>query len=129
MEIPNDAEAPQYETTFILKKGDVQKEFTLNDYPDSSWTFVDSKTKLVKEGYVPPIKDFSISTKRGKDITDSILNNKGYTFLLIAPWLEKADDTNFGEIDRLYEYALDKSTLGLNLQVQNILSVIQMEPH
>ena len=108
MEIPRDAEAPQYETTFILKKGDVQKEFTLNDYPDSSWTFVDSKTKLVKEGYVPPIKDFSISTKRGKDITDSILNNKGYTFLLIAPWLEKADDTNFGEIDRLYEYALDK---------------------
>ena len=108
MEIPSDAEAPQYETTFILKKGDVQKEFTLNDYPDSSWTFVDSKTKLVKEGYVPPIKDFSISTMRGKDITNSILNDKGYTFLLIAPWLEKADDTNFGEIDRLYEYALDK---------------------
>ena len=45
MEIPSDAEAPQYETTFILKKGDVQKEFTLNDYPDSSWTFVDSKDK------------------------------------------------------------------------------------
>ena len=34
-----------------------------------------------------------------------MLRHKGYTFLLIAPYLERADDSNFGDIDQLYEYA------------------------
>ena len=49
---------------------------------------------------------FSITDgKTGEDLTDSILTKDGYTFLLIAPVLERADDSNFGEIDAIYEYA------------------------
>ncbi len=105
MAIPDDAEAPVYETTFLLQKNGETREFSLEDYPDSSWTFVDSKTKLVKEGYVPPIHDFAIQTTDGEDITDDILSSEGYTFLLIAPFLDRADDSNFGQIDQIYEYA------------------------
>ena len=106
MEIPKDAEQPLFETTFIMEKGGQRKEFTLNDYPDSTWKFIDSKTVQVKEGYIPPIHDFSIADRKtGKDLTDSVLRHKGYTFLLIAPYLERADDSNFGDIDQLYEYA------------------------
>ena len=106
MEIPKDAEQPLFETTFIMEKGGLRKEFTLNDYPDSTWKFIDSKTVQVKEGYIPPIHDFSIADRKtGKDLTDSVLRHKGYTFLLIAPYLERADDSNFGDIDQLYEYA------------------------
>ena len=106
MEIPKDAEQPQFETTFIMEKGGLRKEFTLNDYPDSTWKFIDSKTVQVKEGYIPPIHDFSVADRKtGKDLTDSVLRHKGYTFLLIAPYLERADDSNFGDIDQLYEYA------------------------
>ena len=106
MEIPKDAEQPLFETTFIMEKGGQRKEFTLNDYPDSTWKFIDSKTVQVKEGYIPPIHDFSIADREtGKDLTDSVLRHKGYTFLLIAPYLERADDSNFGDIDQLYEYA------------------------
>ena len=106
MEIPKDAEQPLFETTFIMEKGGQRKEFTLNDYPDSTWKFIDSKTVQVKEGYIPPIHDFSIADREtGKDLTDSVLRHKGYTFLLIAPYLERADDCNFGDIDQLYEYA------------------------
>ena len=106
MEIPKDAEQPQFETTFIMEKGGQRKEFTLNDYPDSTWKFIDSKTVQVKKGYIPPIHDFSIADRKtGKDLTDSVLRHKGYTFLLIAPYLERADDSNFGDIDQLYEYA------------------------
>ena len=43
----------------------------------------------------------------GDDLTEKILSDKGYTLLLISPHLEKADDSNFGEIDRLYERALE----------------------
>lgn len=107
MEIPEGAELPEFDTTFILEKDGVQKEFTLDNYPDSTWTFVDSKTVTIKEGYVPPIHDFSIVTQDGDDITEDVLNDRNYTFLLIAPYLENADDQNFGTIDMIYEYADD----------------------
>ena len=108
MEIPAGAQQPQFETTFILQKNGIKKEFTLDNYPDSSWQFVDSKTVQTKEGYVPPIHDFSIQKPNGDDITDSVLTAKGYVFLLVSPHLEQADDTNFGDIDQLYEYCQEQ---------------------
>lgn len=119
MEIPEDAPQPKFETTFLLEKDGQQREFTLENYPDSTWTFVDSKTVQIEKGYVPPIHDFSIELRKrpdsddaaqdddnvDSDITDLVLSNPGYTFLLISPHLEKADDANFGDIDQLFEYA------------------------
>jgi len=107
MEIPEGAEQPQFETTFILEKNGERREFTLDNYPDSTWTFIDSRTVQTAKGYEPPIHDFSIQTADGEDITDQVLSDTTYTFLLISPHLEYADDSNFGEIDRLYEYARD----------------------
>ena len=106
MEIPKGAKLPQFKTTFIMEKNGQRKEFTLDNYPDASWKFIDSKTVQTSEGYIPPIHDFSITdNKTGLDLTNNVLSHKGYTFLLIAPHLETADDSNFGDIDRLYEYA------------------------
>ncbi len=107
MSIPDDAEMPQFETTFIMQKNGRTKEFTLENYPDSTWTFIDSRTKQTRAGFVPPVRDFVIQTDDGIDITDDILSASGYTFILIAPYLEKADDANFGPIDQIYEYAQD----------------------
>ena len=108
MEIPEGAKQPQFETTFILEKNGEQKEFTIDNYPDSTWKFIDSKTIQTEEGYVPPIHDFSIEdTKNGEDITQEVLHDKGYSFLLISPNLAMADDSNFGTIDQIYEYAED----------------------
>lgn len=109
MEIPEGAEQPVFDTTFIMEKDGERREFTLDNYPDSTWTFVDSKTVTVKEGYVPPIHDFSITTVDGEDITDMVLGREGYTFLLISPDLDKADDQNFGDIDQIYEFCQDNS--------------------
>ena len=109
MLIPDDAEQPVFETTFIMQKDGVTKEFSVDNYPDSTWTFVDSKSKVIKEGYVPPIHDFSIITADGDDITDDVISHKGLTFLLIAPFLNHADDSNFGDIDALYEYAQENN--------------------
>lgn len=106
MQIPDGARQPQFETTFILEKNGVRKEFTLDNYPDSTWQFVDSKTVQTSMGYVPPIHDFSIEDKKtGDDLTEQILHDRGYTFMLVAPNLEKADDSNFGDIDKIYEFA------------------------
>ena len=106
MEIPEGAEQPEFETTFILKKNGQTREFTLDNYPDSTWEFVDSKTIQTRQGYEPPIHDFSLTlAETGDDITDDVLSRKGYTFLLISPSLAYADDSNFGDIDQIYEYA------------------------
>ena len=105
MEIPAGAEKPEFETTFILEKDGEQKEFTIDDYPDSTWTFVDSKTVQTKQGYVPPIHDFSIAMTDGEDITEQVLNDEGYTFLLVSPHLENADDSRLDLINELFEYA------------------------
>lgn len=109
MEIPEGAEQPVFDTTFIMEKDGERRGFTLDNYPDSTWTFVDSKTVTVKEGYVPPIHDFSITAADGEDITDMVLGREGYTFLLISPDLDKADDQNFGDIDQIYEFCQDNS--------------------
>ncbi len=108
MEMPKGAEQPQFETTFIMEKNGERKTFGVDNYPDSTWQFIDSKTVKVKDGYVPPIHDFSIELADGDDITDQVLGHKGYTFLLISPHLESADDSNFGSIDQIYEYAQDQ---------------------
>ena len=108
MEIPEGAKQPQFETTFIMEKDGQRKEFTIDNYPDSTWKFIDSKTVQTEEGYVPPIHDFSIEDRKtGEDKTLEVLGAKGYTFLLISPTLAKADDSNFGVIDQIYEYAQD----------------------
>ncbi len=108
MEIPDGAEQPEFATTFIMRKGGVTKEFTLENYPDSTWEFVDSKTVQTKKGYEPPIHDFSITlATTGEDITQEVVNDPGYTFLLLSPHLENADDSNFGDIDQIYEYAAE----------------------
>lgn len=112
MEIPEGAEQPEFETTFILEKDGKRKEFTLDEYPDSTWTFIDSRTIQTKKGFVPEIHDFSITTTDengdgGEDLTEEIVGDKGYTLLLISPHLEQADDIRFDELNRLYDYSTE----------------------
>ena len=108
MELPDSAVQPQFETKFILEKDGERRTFTLEDYPDSTWTFIDSETVQISEGDIPPIHDFSITRiEDGEDITDMVIDEPGYTFLLISPTLEDASDGDFGEIDQIYEYCED----------------------
>lgn len=109
MEIPEGAEQPKFDTKLIYEKDGEQKVFTMETLPDSTWTFVDSKSEQISEGYVPPIHDFSIlyNDEEGneEDITEDILSDPNYTFLLIAPHLETADESQFGKINMIADYA------------------------
>ena len=93
MVIPDNVSSDEYMTTFIYEKNGLKKEFTVENYPadDTTWKFVDQKSSLIKRGYEPPIHDFSISTSNDEDITQEVLNNPGYTFLMISKKLEEAD--------------------------------------
>jgi uncharacterized membrane protein YphA (DoxX/SURF4 family) len=107
-EMPEDAPAAVYDNTFIYEKDGVKKEFKIDELTDevlSGWTYVDTKSKLVSEGYTPPTKDFTISNGVGEYITDSILNLPGYMILLTSYEIEKASLKNKGKINNIYNNA------------------------
>lgn len=108
MEIPEGSKPSVFESRFVLEKDGKRQEFTLENYPDSTWTFVEARTVLKEKGYEPPIHDFSMmSLDTGEDITDNVLSDKGYTFLLVAHRIEEADDSDIDLINEIYDYSVE----------------------
>ncbi len=83
MQMPEGAVPDRYETIFIYEKEGNEEQFSFANLPDSTWTFVDQQSTLVKKGYTPPIHDFSIVTLEGDDLTYDILDDTAKTYLCI----------------------------------------------
>lgn len=105
MTIPEDAPRDEYETLFVLEKEGEQRTFTFDNYPDSTWTFVSRENRLVSKGYVPPISDFYLTNLAGEDLTWEVLEQPGYTFLVVVPNLKRTDEGMLDVINDLYDYA------------------------
>lgn len=74
MEIPEGAPKSVVEMIFIYKVNGVDKEFTEKDLaniPEGA-TFVDRKDKVITEGYIPPIHDFTM-VKDDSDYKEELL--------------------------------------------------------
>lgn len=105
MEIPEDAKPPVYETVFTLRKGNEVKKFTLENYPDSTWQFVDSDTKLIEKGYEPEINNFALfDSETEEEVTTTVLNDKNFSFWLVMPYIEKADNGVIDAVEDIYDY-------------------------
>ena len=80
----------------------------MENYPwqDTTWKYVDTKTKLIKEatGEIA-IKDFSITDYDGNDHTANILQAEGYVFLWFIRNTEKARLDNIEVFRQLAEQA------------------------
>ena len=109
MSIPIGAPVDEYDYSFIYEKDCVKKEFSLDDLPteDTTWVYVDSKTKLLKKGYTPLISSFQLFNKKGEDVSESLLADTTDVYLLIMPDAAKADESNIDRISDLYDYATD----------------------
>lgn len=108
MSIPEGAKPSVYESVFVLEKNGEKKEFKLENYPDSTWTFVEARTLLKEKGYEPSIHDFSMmDMESGEDITEKVLTDPGYTFLLVGHRIEEADDSNIDLINEIYDYSVE----------------------
>ena len=109
MTVPPGEKPTEYETVFVLEKDGQRKEFTLENYPDSTWTFVKADTRIRQKGYEPPIQEFSmVDMETGEDIADAVLSDPGYSFLLVAYQLDVADDSNIDLINEIYDYSVDR---------------------
>ena len=133
MTIPEGAPLDEYETILVYEKNGVQQEFTDQNFPwqDTLWKWVETRQKLIRKGYEPPIHDFSITCSDGSDITPEVLADTGYTFVLIAPYLEH---TSAKGMQRLNDLALRCNELGFrsiclsssaNSQVSEFINAFQ----
>ena len=108
MEMPEGAKPSVFESHFILEKDGERREFTLEDYPDSTWTFIEARSVLVEKGYEPPIQNFALmEVETGGDITQEVLADTNYVFLLVVNRVETADDGNIDLINEVYDYSVE----------------------
>lgn len=104
---------PVIETGFIYEnlKTKEKKHFTLKDYPwqdTLTWKWFATDNVVIKDAVNPPkISDFTVSDLDGNAITDSVLNNKNYSFWLVMYDLKKAEDdeTLMAQIKDFYKLA------------------------
>ena len=86
MSIPEGAKPSVYESVFILEKNGEKKEFTLDNYPDSTWTFVDTRTILKEKGL--DYKNYSFLSLSGVDKNNALKfhldHNKKFQSVLLA---------------------------------------------
>jgi len=74
MRVPEDAPKAVYEYKWKFNvNGKEEIITTTGEYPNVDGEFIDVETRMVKEGYIPPIHDFTIE-KDGTDYTDEFLN-------------------------------------------------------
>lgn len=114
MTVPENAPKDVYESVLVyknLKTGEL-KEFTLENYPEGdtlNWAFETSINKLISEGYKPSIYDFVISDLQSNDITEEILANKNYSFVLVSYDLEISKLNDLKSLRIIADFCAEKN--------------------
>lgn len=108
MEIPEGAPKSVVEMIFIYKVNGVNKEFSEKDLmalPEGA-EFVDRKDKVISEGYVPPIHDFSM-TKNDSDYKDELLLEPKL-LMFVAYDVKKSSKDGMLKLEKLHQEAKNK---------------------
>lgn len=72
----------EYETTFIYSKGGREQTFTLDNIPDSTWTFVDAVSHLKGGATEDKSVDFSFMDSEGNAVGNEIVKSSGPVFFI-----------------------------------------------
>lgn len=114
-----DGKGREEKSFLVYAKDGVEKEFTEDNYPweDSTWVFVRMDTKVIKEGEKPVINDFLINklifnaerteVETQLDITQEILSDSNYVFLMITPSLTTMNVSYLSGFEDVENYAKD----------------------
>jgi len=107
MSIPEGAPTDSFAYSFTYKKGDLLKEFSIEEITelDTAWKWIETKSILVREGYHAPIHDFSFSNSSGVNVTDSIMYDTSYLFLAVSHKIQKASEKGLEDLKAIYEYS------------------------
>jgi peroxiredoxin len=107
MIVPEDAPKPVQEFTWTFKVNGEEKEFVTNgSYPEVDGEYVGVETKIIEEGYDPPVKDFSIETE-DEDFTEYYLN-EDHLIMIVMYNLDTAEKEGVVKLKAFSDEALKK---------------------
>jgi hypothetical protein len=113
MKTPPTYQAPVIETGFIYenRKTGEKKHFDLKNYPwedTLTWKWFATDNIVIKDAVdAPRITDFTVNNLDGVNVTDSVLNDKNYSFWIVMHELALTsdDETVIAELNDLYKLA------------------------
>ena len=95
MVLPEGAKESVFDNVFYYKNKTtgVVEEFSETNYPwdDDNYEFSDRQTKLVSQGDVAAITDFTMMAEDGNDYAQDFFNEEAYVFMFIAYDIKKTD--------------------------------------
>ena len=100
----------QYEVVSVYEKDGEQRSFSADALPDSTWNYIGSTNKLVREARPASVSDFSfLHRSTGYDVAEDILADTGYVALVVMESIEKADENRVDKINDLYDYSCENA--------------------
>ncbi|CAH8289299.1 DoxX-like protein [Mariniflexile fucanivorans] len=108
MSIPENAQKPVVEYYWKFNVDGEEKVITTNgSYPDVKGDFVSVDSKVIDEGYMPPIYDFSIENSEGDDLTEKFLSEE--KLILVAAYnMETMEKAGAEKLKTMSDAALKK---------------------
>lgn len=121
MSTPDDAPKSIFEYKWKFNVNGEEKIFITNgDYPTVDGEFVDVATRMLQEGYTPPIHDFTIE-RDGEDFTDQFLNEENL-IVIVAYSLGNTEMNGYPNIKAITDKALKNgyNVIGLSASSQEV---------
>jgi len=110
MKVPEGAEPDVFEHIYELKNKTTSETKKVTDkeymgqklWEDENWEVVgEPQTRLVKKGYELKIPDLIISDMDGNNVTEEIINNPYYNFIVVSTDLKKMSPFDLAALDRI----------------------------
>ena len=119
MIIPEDAPKPVQEFTWTFKVDGEEKELVTNgSYPEVDGEYVGVETKVIEEGYDPPVKDFSIETE-DVDYTEDFLNEENLIMIIMYN-LATAESEGVAKLKAFSENAIKQGYVVIGLSASGL---------
>lgn len=128
MTIPEDAPRPIYEYQWTFNINGEEKIITTKgEYPQVDGELVNTETKMIQDGYTPPIHDFTIE-RDGEDFTDRFLNEKNLV-VVIAYSLGNTEKDGFVPVKQITDKAIKNgyNVIGLSASSQEMTEALAAE--
>jgi uncharacterized membrane protein YphA (DoxX/SURF4 family) len=107
MQVPEDAAKPVTEYTWTFKVNGKEETYITNgSYPNVEGEYVGVETKLIDEGYIPPIQDFSIESD-DEDLTMAYLNEP-YLIIVAMYSISSAEADGVAKLKTFTDRAMNK---------------------
>ena len=119
MSVPEDAPKAlfEYKWTFVVN-GEEKVVTTSGDYPDQEGEFKGVETKMITEGYVPPIHDFTMERNQ-EDFLTRFLATKNL-IVVVAYNLVNSEYEGFDNIKSITDAAINKGYKVIGLSASSM---------